>query len=294
MKKEPNKSKYRGRVCGVIICILSVIVIIQFTFIYKFLKEQELGVYTEEKQNNIIVLDCIETPIIDLMYRSTAVNCLRAVVSDTEPYEVTILADLDKTTDIELLSFYFNREIGTNLGKIKDEDGNIVTVSFEKYGFEDRSVLSESDIERLKMTQEDLLDDIVANLPYVEIAEQVSKENIENEYITIETSYTQLLYPKKWEEYLETEIIETDVLSVVFYCHLPNREKVELFSYIFGDSADMLIGKLDGTEIGISFSELNNAADWSNEEKQIFYEMQEDMNIIIDGLAQNESFQIAQ
>lgn len=289
MPKEKKQNKHSGKIWQIIACVFLIIIFVQCIIIFMY---NSTGSLLEEKKDNIVSLDNIETPIVDLIYHSSMVKCLKAIVSNTRPYEVTILADMDKATDIELLTFYFDELQGTYLGKIEDKKGNIVTVNVEKHNFNDWKNLSVSEIDRLVKTQGDLLDEIVANFPYVEISNQTKIEEFDETYINIDTPYVQLLYPKKWENYLETRINEKNSLTVTFYCKLPNREKIEMFTYTFGGKDGILIGKLNQTEIRVSINNNYVIDEWKPEEKEIFYAMQEDMNIIIDTLLNKDGFQI--
>lgn len=284
-KNSINRKNFK--LCHIISCILSIIVLGESIIFFNHTIDS-----SSNTKKHIVLLNNIETPMVDFTYNSLAVNSLKAIVSDVAPYKVTILADLGEISDIELLSFYFDEEYGTYLGKITNKQGNIVTISVEKNNFDNLENYSLLDLNRLVQTQENLLDEISSNLPYTKMAESTFNNNDENMYIAIDTAYTQLLYPQKWEKYLETSIYNQDGYVVNFYCNLPGHERVELFSFSFGDASDILIGYFNGLEIGVKINDESVLENLSEEEKEIFYTMKEDMNLIIDQLTKNEKFQL--
>lgn len=105
--------------------------------------------------------------------------------------------------------------------------------------------------------------------------------------IQIETAYGVLYFPGKWGLYLQTMQKEDD--SLEFYCCIPEREPVLVFTVRFGISeggpASVITGA-DGTrtELVLIIAEPEFGDNWTAEEKETAYAMQEDMNYLLDAL----------
>lgn len=286
-----RKTKKKGYALTAIICVLFIIIVAQFIFI---LNNKDVGTtesISKAETAKEIVLNKIETPIVDLSYNQEAVDNVKVKYTEEKPYKITFQADIGKNKDIELFSLYFDSDRGIFLGKIKDKESKMVKVSLEKNVFSTILGVSEEEAEKLYATQENLIDNIMSGISLKESSEETAKEELEQNCMKIKTPYTQLLYPKMWKKYLQ---VETDESSgeVKFYCQFSDKQKKELFTYTFGKASDILIGYLKDMEVGLSIGTEEADTSWTEEEVEIFYSMREDMNTIIDGLESTEGFVI--
>lgn len=249
-------------------------------------EDASLDNITESKSYEV-TLNTIETSKINLVYDTEAVEMLKARVDQNDA--VTLLADIGEVKDIELFTIYFDDDSrGNAVGIAKDKNGTETKVSVEKNSFLTLDALNSSDISRLTSVQEDLLDMIFSNMVFEEVFNVIT----DAEYIEIETPYVTLMYPKEWEEYLMIEQVEGEPYKVEFYCKLQDKEPKQLFAYVFGDEADMLIGYFEDTKVGIQFGTEEAEESWTEKEKEIFYTMRESMGAVIDNLVYVEGFSL--
>lgn len=117
--------------------------------------------------------------------------------------------------------------------------------------------------------------------------------------IDITTPYVTLKYPEKWLNFLKTEKIysqyhEENLTKIVFYSQVGEREKMPIFSIHFNEDGEFYMGSLDNSGdnvyISFSYSELVFDGQWTEEEKNIVYAMQEDINYISDCLKNVSGF----
>lgn len=102
----------------------------------------------------------------------------------------------------------------------------------------------------------------------------------------IETPYCDLLYPEKWKNIVETEIVSVDgVEEVQFWAKLEGKDKVHLFDIIFGGESNE-VGTLeieDGEAVTVNVVsyEFEEDDSWTEDEKEIIYSLLEDINYIL-------------
>lgn len=255
------------------------------------IKKDEVNIkkQTEETEVNEVVINAIETPLVDFVYGFEMVDGLKVRYNSEEPYDVTFLADLGDIKNIEILKFYFDSDNkGTTIGIINDKNGQQVKVSVEQVKFDDSLGLDSNELTRLFSVQEELLDVIVSNF---EIVEYVSEDILlEEGYVVTETPYFKIPFSNEWEEYLNVEQINGKPYKVVFRCNFEGYEPVELFTYMFGEGAEGVLGYLSGVPVGLSIGAAEADKNWSQEQNDIFYNMREEMNYIIDHLVATGEF----
>lgn len=120
----------------------------------------------------------------------------------------------------------------------------------------------------------------------INILDEMSAE----EDIAIETPFVDLYYPEKWDGLLRIEEREGDTYTVRFFAQIEEREEQHIFDIIFGKTEGILLGTLNETEIYMFYTELIFAENWSEEDKNTIYAMQEDVNHIIEMLQKEDGF----
>lgn len=106
----------------------------------------------------------------------------------------------------------------------------------------------------------------------------------------IDSAIASLSYPDKWKDFIETE--QTDN-AISFFGMVPAHDRMLLFTLEFGESDGYLLGTLNGTDISIVEGTLEFDDSWSEAEREEIYAMQEDVNVILQGLIETEGFVIA-
>lgn len=278
------------------IVLLSVVLIFQIILLAVKIADSKKDV-SENNINNSetsqeMVINVVETSIVDLVYNMEAVDSLKVRVNSEAPYDVTFLADVGEMKSVELFTFYFNDDNGNKIGIINGKNGEPVTVSLKKNTFDSLSGMDELSISRLADTQESLIDTIISCMEFEEFIHEEETEDYNSKYVKIDTPYAHLLFSKAWEEYLVVEKIEEEPYKVKFSCNLPDKGTIELFTYIFGDSGDIVVGHINDVVVGLSIGTVEADDSWTEEERTIFYTMREEMNTILDGLAKVDGFEI--
>lgn len=106
----------------------------------------------------------------------------------------------------------------------------------------------------------------------------------------IDTPFAELLYPEKWQNAIRTEEVEK---TVEFYGSVNDKEAL-LFSIGFTEGDGYLLGTLGDIPVYINegISEFDDS--WTDDEQEQIITMQEDVNVILDGLMKSEDFHLAQ
>lgn len=117
------------------------------------------------------------------------------------------------------------------------------------------------------------------------------EEMIESEEaFTIETPYGNLYYPAKWEGQFRVESVEDDNYTVQFYATLEGKEEQHLFDIVYGEVEGVALGTLDETEVYMVYGDISLDGDWTEEEENTIYAMQEDVNYLMGMLQKEEGF----
>lgn len=110
------------------------------------------------------------------------------------------------------------------------------------------------------------------------------------ETFDIETVYGNLTYPERWKEQLRIAQQEDEIQ---FFGTVKGKEEKLLFTLGFGKSEGYLLGTLDDIDLYIIDAETEFGDDWTDDEKEQIISMQEDFNVILDGLLSMDNFHLA-
>lgn len=138
--------------------------------------------------------------------------------------------------------------------------------------------------------------------------EQVDNENDEQSALLtetqeiqgdfeIETPYCSLYFPAKWQNQVSVNKLEEERYTVQFWGNIEGKEQQHLFDFLFGGTEGIMIGELtmeDGTVIPVYIYSVEQQMDenWTEEEKNIIYAMQEEINYTIEKIEGLDNFQI--
>ena len=284
-KKNIRKRKKTNKWLMVCIILLIVVSVGEVLFIVNMLKNNQTGL---NKDKDVLVINAIETPIVDLVYGFEEVDCLKAIYSENRPHALTFVADMGDSKNIEFLKFYFDEdELGTKIANIKGKNGQQVKLSIEKIKIDDTKGLDSSERDELSSLREDLVETMISNF---EVYEYFSDNVYLEEYILIDTPYFQIPFSKEWEEYLVVDEVKGNPYKVTFSCKFKNGDTVELFTYSFGENSEDIVGELSDVPVGLTIENEEADETWSQEEIDIFYTMSEEMYYILDGLVATGEF----
>lgn len=226
---------------------------------------------------NMMELYTITTDTVDFQYGAFYPDSIYAEIDENE---VTFSANVSECEKMRLFTLQINGNEENKIGIVVDKNDQEVPIGLKQYIYEGSTKVETA--ERLDYIRETLIDDIISNLQFVEGPYQQSEEDpflMDN--MAIDTNILQLFYPKKWENNLS---ITENGNTVTFYCCLDNREPIKLFCVQFHDEVTAPFGIANDIPVGLALEYIQTENDWSEEEEEIVYTMQEDAYVIIDGL----------
>ncbi len=104
--------------------------------------------------------------------------------------------------------------------------------------------------------------------------------------IRVETPYTDIVVPEIYKDAVENEVVSEDPYTLLFKT---KDDGTELYSVVFGDSGDFLLGTLDdGTSVYINVYDLDSSS--GDYDSNAMY--QEGLYGVLENLCQNSSFKI--
>ncbi len=103
----------------------------------------------------------------------------------------------------------------------------------------------------------------------------------------IETSYCKLYYPQKWQQQTHFDVKED---TVVCYGAIEGHDEIALFDVYFGQEQGYLIGNLGDVTVSVKTHNLEFDESWDSEQQFVMYEMQEDINYLIEQLQNLDGF----
>lgn len=106
----------------------------------------------------------------------------------------------------------------------------------------------------------------------------------------IDSYIGKLQYPLKWKSYIRTESSDT---AISFFATVESHNEELLFRLEFAKSDGSLLGFLGETPVYVVDATDPTDETWSEIECEEFYAMQEDLNIILQGLMEREDFVVA-
>lgn len=214
----------------------------------------------------------IETRYCDLKYPTKWEGKVKTEILENYGYIVKFVAN-----DINLFDFEFVEGNGALLGTLITDNENIV-INITSYELEHEM----QDYEIYASMQSDI-DVIIENLmaDYNLMLDKIVEPEGWDVY-TIESSLVTLYYPSKWKEFVT---IETSDMSVKFSCNA-----VPLFDIVFGDTeCDSVLGYYNDIPVGVVTYDIYSGL-FTDSEYVYLRAMQEDVDVIIEGLLSDENF----
>lgn len=298
--KRNNKNNKLMMMALVVACI---VIGIQMMVIFRLLDREET--LPEGKQSQVdkaqtvinndsnerknILLNVVETPVMDLMYNTVQVDQLFARVESDDPCNVVFFAVSENQLEIELFRIIFGGSTGTKVGVIEDANGRLTDVCIDNGEYEnaDLTAAEKSIFDSIRI---DLIDSILSNMNFTEIAEMAN--SAEYTEVMVETPFADIAYRTNYQDNLEIQINDGEAYEVAFYCAMPQKEAIKLFTYAFGREDGTIVGYLNDTPISLVIHEPALDETWSEEEIEIYYTMQEEVGHVIDELVKISGFKL--
>ena len=235
--------------------------------------------------------EIIETPYLNLTFEHAFVDYLSVEHHLGKPYVLKFYAILENRSSIQLFEIVFDDDINTDCQMINTPLG-VVTYKVVFYPFSPNDDWSRNEIDTVLAMQEELnsiVERIEAYQVVIDQEDDCGTDSIPefnaSESVEIRTPYCVLNYPKEWETNLKVEAIEGEFYTLNFYCILDNEVQEMLFSFVFGGDEGEQLGVLKNGEnkyvpvylvLETIDSEIHR-----QEDADIYYEMQEAVNVLI-------------
>lgn len=215
----------------------------------------------------------VETPCGILYLPDNWDMSITAETVSEDPTVIDFLAQGEK-----LYSLAFSDDPDGAFGQVT-VDGRVIYVGME--------ICELDEADDLLLSMQESINELLAQLS----PEPVSSRPVETEPVVsdilIETAYGDLLFPGKWEDNLQVE--QPDEKTVEFYGCVKGHAPVLLFTLNYeSENGDIMMELVTEdhavVSLGIDISEIEFEGMWNDEEMDLIYSMQEDMNYLMDSL----------
>ena len=218
----------------------------------------------------------VETPYGTLTIPETVVEYIDVRISQENVYTLTAFAQLEGHQQ-DLFDIRFGDTVNNAMGILETAQGEALYVGIDFYPFVPDDTWSQEQID-LVLTLQEMVNDL---LDQMELKDLPSVKEEPSQAMTMDTLLGDLQYPDKWETYLTVETNADS--SVSFYGVLPGREAQLLFRVAVGGETGHITKQLaNGQMLNVFLAEPVFDDSWSEEEQNLIYAMQEDVNYLLD------------
>lgn len=269
---------------------------------------EETASPTEETVNDTDLM--VSTPYCTLYYPAQWMQNIRTESETTAVGHIVTFYGTAGEEEAALFAVYF-AEAGQNsypVGFLTD-GGTTLDVSVELFDFDPDSPAGE-DLSAMQEGVNYLIDKLGENpafslvspnsglvaetQPQQEDTLQQTEEPVRDK--VIRTPYCDLYYPAQWKDAVRYEGQETEVGYIGVFTGVINGRKAELFRVWFADADETCIPvgiySTDAVtvDVCISLPELPEDNDWTQQEQELFYGLQETANYLLDRLKEEPGF----
>lgn len=228
----------------------------------------------------------INTPYGDLRYPGEWADFLEV---KQEGDVFTFIAHVTDTKVQPLFTLTFGGTIAQDaLGVLVDDADNLVALRVESHTFTPDDSWSDREAS-IVFTMMDHLNYVLTHLPLEPVPQETAPtvpEETDREAMGIDTQWCQIMYPAQWAGNLSLEFQDH---YVRFFCVNAAGEKLELFTLGFnlGEGTEVkTIRDYQGNSVSVTLQmhELKFDSTWTEAERSLAYNMQEDVNFLIQRL----------
>lgn len=245
----------------------------------------------------------VATPYGDLTFPGQWSPFLQAKLLEGNEYAVAFYAVLDTREELqELFTIRFGGDKADALGAVQDGDGRYLPVCAQKADFVPDDTWSDQDanivfsmqsamdytLMGLDMETPEVLDTVAETQPETQATQP--NEQLDLSDLAIDTPYMELHYPSEWADNLSIRITEGVPYGVTYSGVVGDHAEEPLFTIWFGGEQGAPLKTFKAAsgemvEIRVEVTEFFLDGSWSEEEKNILYGMQEDLNYLLNRLA---------
>lgn len=233
----------------------------------------------------------VKTPYGNLNFPSEWESFLHTTKKEGNPYMVTFFSVLDgRKEPQELFTISFGGEVSTAIGAVKNPDGGYVALNVKYPQFKPDDSWSDQEIS-IVFTMQEALNDVLKGLDIQDAdvllpSNDSPSQQPDDADMAVDTPYMELHYPSKWADTLTIKTNKGNAYSVGYYCRIGNYSEVHLFTVYFGGEAGSLLKTIktengEMVEIRIDVPELSLLDEWTEDQKNTAYAMQEDLNYLL-------------
>lgn len=241
----------------------------------------------------------IDTPYGQLHYPGQWKSMIRIEQKTHPELRVSFFGKVEDLPEIPLFDISFGAT-GENAIGILEFDGNGISVGVTAYPIEPTEMWSQKCTDTLFAMQDDM-NYLIQRLELKQVEEQFipasayAQPQAAEGAMKIVTSFCDLEFPAKWEDYVK---IETDIQEngrVSFFAVLPGREQLPIFDIVFGDTEKKAVGYVRGQDtekipVTVEMHTFAFETDWTEEEKSTVYRIAEDLNFLLTKLTKNPRY----
>lgn len=259
--------------------------------------ETQLGSVAVPGQEDAVEDIQIETPFAVLHYPGEWRNALRLEYLEGEDYGIAFYGQPLGLQEYRLFDVFFRVDLGTGLGVLETDAGEKRAVDLVFYSIDPKPEWTENQTNAIFAMQEDA-NDMIRELNLSAIEQSAGKSPVETapgytHKNQIQTPYGALEYSEKWGKEMQVKVNESEGYVVMFVAELPGREPIALFDVVFGEKGQIGVGKIagaDGTQVPVMVNiyEFEFSGAWTAEEKDMVYEMAEEINYVLEYLSQRD------
>ena len=270
------------------VCLILIVFVVLGVIIFSskkehYVPEEEITNIEEDMLGDIT----IDTPYISLFFPAKWEEYMHIEVLEGDNYCMTFYCSFSDEKGDKIFDVIFGSNITNSIGMIQSHSGEIIEMGIQVYEFDDHNKWSDFE----KMTYYEMQDDLNYMLSKLKIVN--STEEFNTEEVIIETPYGNLFYPGRREDKLRVEITEGEFYAIGFYGMASGGKECHLFDIILGVNLENYIGEISlkcekKVYVNVKIYEILDNVGWTDAEKILFYEMQDDLNYLLDKLMNNE------
>lgn len=221
----------------------------------------------------------LDTPYGLLLYSGRWEPYLRMAVSEEAVYSVEFYATVDDHPEQHLFDIAIGANVNGAYQMCIGDDGSIITLKLERYPFEpdDSWTPEQADIVYGML---DGAEQLVQELPLI-------KEMIQPdaEAVVVDTPYGQLCYPGEMKDVIRCVAGGDTPYTVAFYGTVEGQAEQHLYDVCFGTQVDNAYGTVTvggkTVKVGINHYLFEPDENWSQEQANALYAMQETANQVL-------------
>lgn len=244
----------------------------------------------------------IDTPYGMVRYPGQWGEYLKVEQTEGDPYILSVSAKLEGREPCKVFCVTFGEPAADVVGAVQCEDGSYALVGVEYasfapaedwndsektifYGMQEalNYVLETLNLQdpALAMHEQEEAGQSETELPSAELPESMKED------LAMDTPYMELHYPSQWSETLSIIHTEAPVYSVAFFSKVEGHEDVHLFTVFFGGTEGVSLKTIqtaDGSVVDVRLlvPEIDLDDTWTDDEAELVYTMQEDLNYLLD------------